>query len=78
VRCGPSYKTVWLPESIAERFGVGELHDLRKTCLLTQGGSVSRLPGTRAAARECAGEWRLHAIPRTGVMKEVMEDRNYG
>ena len=31
------------------------LHRLRKTRLLTQGGSVSRLPGNRAAACECAG-----------------------
>src|SRR6185312_6079730 len=39
------------------RFGAGKraLHGLRKTRLLTQGGSVSRLLGNRAAARDCAG-----------------------
>src|SRR5690242_5372488 len=39
------------------RYGAGKraLHGLRKTRLLTQGGSVWRLPGNRAAARDCAG-----------------------
>ncbi len=41
------------------RFGAGDraLHGLRKTRLLTQGGSVSRLPGIRFCGPQ--GSWTL-------------------